>query len=311
MFLDIYNKIKEFDTIIIHRHSRPDGDALGSQLGLKMAILATFPKKSVKVVGDTLERYNWLGNMDDVDDSEYSDALVIVVDSGAEKLISDERYKMGKFLIKIDHHIPQGEYGDIAYVDTTSESCASVIASLIRETPLVMTKDAASLLFSGLVTDSGRFRYSQTSPKTFDIASYLLSYEVDTEYIYTHLYTEKLSTIKLRAHLTTKFKVTKYGVAYLINKWSDVVKYNVGLFDISRGMVNIMAGIEGISVWANFTENENGEVYCEFRSSGKNVNTVATLFGGGGHLQASGCTLSDISQVKNVIKELNKLAKGE
>ena len=159
MFLDIYNKIKEFDTIIIHRHSRPDGDALGSQLGLKMAILATFPNKCVKVVGDMIERYNWFGNMDEVDDSLYDNALVIVVDSGAEKLISDDRYNMGKFLIKIDHHIPQGEYGDLAYVDTSSESCAGIIARLVKETDLVMNKEAASLLFSGIVTDSGRFRY--------------------------------------------------------------------------------------------------------------------------------------------------------
>lgn len=63
-------------------------------------------------------------------------------------------------------------------------------------------------------------------------------------------------------------------------------------------MVNIMAGIEGIDVWANFTETQNGEVYCELRSNGLNINAVATLFGGGGHLQASGCTLSSLKEVK-------------
>ena len=128
MFLEIYNKIKEYDAIIIHRHNRPDGDALGSQIGLKNAILATFPTKCVKVVGDMIERYSWMGEMDNVDDELYENALVIVCDSGSEKLISDERYKNGKFLIKIDHHIPQGEYGDLAYVDTTRESCAGIIA---------------------------------------------------------------------------------------------------------------------------------------------------------------------------------------
>ena len=81
MFNEIYNKIKEFDTIIIHRHTRPDGDALGSQLGLKEAILATFPNKCVKVVGDMIERYSWFGKMDEL----YKDALVIVCDRGAEK----------------------------------------------------------------------------------------------------------------------------------------------------------------------------------------------------------------------------------
>lgn len=311
MFLDIYNKINEFDTIIIHRHSKPDGDALGSQLGLKNAILATFPNKCVKVVGDSVDRYNWFGIMDEVEDELYNNALVIVCDCGSEKLINDDRYNKGKYLIKIDHHLPQGEYGDLQYVDTSSESCARIIAELIRETPLVMNKEAAQHLFAGMVTDSGRFRYSQTSFKTFEIASYLMKYNIDTEYVYNKIYTEKLYNIKLRAKLVSKFKVTNFGVAYLVNTYEDVKKYGLPVFDISRGMVNIMSGIEGINIWANFTETETGEVYCELRSSGLNINQVATKFGGGGHLQASGCTLSDKSMIKNVIKELNKVAKGE
>ena len=311
MFYKIYNKIKEYDTIIIHRHCRPDGDALGSQIGLKEAILATFPTKCVKVVGDMIERYSWLGKMDEIEDELYNNALVIVCDCGAEKLISDERYNKGKYLIKIDHHIPQGEYGDLAYVDTSRESCAGVIAQFVKETEMVMSKDAAFALFSGIVTDSGRFRYSQTNSKTFEIASYLMEYDIDTETIYNKIYIEKLANIKLRAKLILKFKTTNDGVAYLINTKEDVARYGLPIFDISRGMVNIMSGIEGINVWSNFTETETGEVYCEFRSNGANVNKVATMFGGGGHLQASGCTLSNKKEIKYVIRELNKVAKGE
>lgn len=309
MFLEIYNKIKEYDTIIIHRHTRPDGDALGSQLGLKFAILATFPNKCVKVVGDMIERYSWLGKMDEIEDDLYKDALVIVCDSGAEKLISDERYKTGKYLIKIDHHIPQGEYGDLAYVDTSRESCAGVIAEMILNTPLELSKEAATYLYTGIITDSGRFRYSQTNEKTFEVASKLIEQNIDTEYIYSNLYVEKLENVKLRAKLISKFKVTENGLAYLINTQSDVKKYGLPIFDISRGMVSIMSGIEGINVWANFTEDVSGEVYAEFRSSGANVNKIATMFGGGGHLQASGCTLSNIKEIKKVLKELDNLAK--
>ena len=311
MFSKIYNKIKEYDTIIIHRHFRPDGDALGSQIGLKEAILATFPNKCVKVVGDMIERYSWIGIMDEIEDDLYNNALVIVCDCGAEKLISDERYNKGKFLIKIDHHIPQGEYGDLVYVDTSRESCAGVIAEFIKETDMVMNKEAAQALFSGIVTDSGRFRYSQTNSKTFQIASYLMEYDIDTEAIYNKIYVEKLANIKLRAKLVLKFKTTNEGVAYLVNTKEDVARYGLPIFDISRGMVNIMSGIEGINVWSNFTEAETGEVYCEFRSNGVNINKVATMFGGGGHLQASGCTLSNKKQIKYVIRELNKAAKGE
>lgn len=311
MYNTIYQEIKNNNTIIIHRHTKPDGDALGSQMGLKEAILETFKEKRVFVVGDPSERYNWMGNMDEINDDIYNDALVIVVDCGTDKLISDERYKLGKKIIKIDHHIPQGEYGDIVHVDTSFESCAGIIADFIINTDMKLNKEASSLLFTGIVTDSGRFRYSSTTPKTYSIVSELMEYDIDTEYIYNKLYTEKLATIKLRAYLTTKFKITEYGVAYLVNTKEEVESYNTTVFDISRGMVNIMAGIEEVKIWVNFTENTDGKVFVEIRSSGLNINQVATMFGGGGHLQASGCTIESLDIVNDVITELNKIAKGE
>ena len=311
MYQTIFQEIKNYDTIIIHRHSRPDGDALGSQLGLKEAILATFPSKSVFVVGDASERYSWMGFMDEITDNIYTDSLVIVVDCGAEKLISDERFKLASKLIKIDHHIPQGEYGDIMHVDTSFESCAGIIADMIFSTDLVMSDKAANSLFTGIVTDSGRFRYGSTTPKTFIIASKLMEYNIDTDYIYNKIYTEKLATVKLKAYLTTKFQISEYGVAYLINTKEEIKEYNVGIFDISRGMVNIMGGIEEIKIWSNFSEDVNGDIYVELRSSGLNINQVATKYGGGGHLQASGCTLKDFETVYKLIEDLNKVAKGE
>lgn len=311
MYNTIYKEIEKYNTIIIHRHYRPDGDALGSQMGLKEAVLSTFPTKSVFVVGDESERFNWMGKLDIINDDIYNGALVIVVDCGAEKLISDERYKLADKIIKIDHHIPQGEYGDIMHVDTSFESCAGIIADMIINTPLVLNDKSANSLFTGIVTDSGRFRYSSTSSKTFSIVSKLLEYKIDTDYIYNKIYTEKLSNVKLRAYLTTKFEITEYGVAYLINTKEDIEKYNIGIFDISRGMVNIMSGIEEVKIWSNFSEDISGDIYVELRSSGLNVNQVATKFGGGGHLQASGCTLKDKNDIKAVIEELNKVAKGE
>lgn len=309
MYQEIYDKIKKADTIIIHRHSRPDGDALGSQLGLKEAIKSTFPEKSVFVVGDETERLKWMGKMDDIQDDIYNDALVIVVDSGAEKLICDDRYKKGKYLIKIDHHIPQGDYGDLMLVDTSFESCAGIIADFVINTALQLNDRAASLLFTGIVTDSGRFRYSSTTSRTFQIVSKLYEYNINTEYIYNKIYTEKLENVKLRAELVSKFQITEYGVAYLVNTKEDIEKYNIGIFDISRGMVNIMSGIEEVKIWVNFSEDTNNDIYVEIRSSGLNVNQVATKFGGGGHLQASGCTIKDKSQIWDIINELNNVVK--
>ena len=309
MFREIYNKIKKYNKIIIHRHTKPDGDALGSQIGLKNSIISTFPDKDVKIVGDINEKLIWMGQMDEVSDSEYKDALCIIVDSGSEHLISDTRYKLADFVIKIDHHIPQGEYGDLAYVDTSSESCASIITELIKTTPLKMNSLAANALFTGIVTDSGRFRYSQTSSRTFMLTSYLLEYDVDMNNIYNRIYVDKLENVKLRAKMVDKFIVTENGLAYLINTNKEIKEYNVSINDISRGMVSVMGGIEEISVWANFSEDDNGDIYCELRSNGKDVNKIACKYGGGGHLQASGCSVKSFDVVKQIINDLDLLAK--
>lgn len=311
MFLEVYNKIKEFDTIIIHRHKKPDGDAIGSQLGLKRTILATFPNKRVLAVGLGSESLSFVGSMDEVSDADYQEALVIVLDSGAEMLIDDERYKMGKLLIKIDHHIPQGEYGDISLVDNSYESCAGIIGDLIRNTPLVLTKDAASAIFLGMVTDSGRFRFSSTTSRTFDIASYLMSTGIDIDDIYNKLYIDSLANVRLRAEMTLKFTVLPTKVAYLMNTYEDVKRLGVSTYQISRGMIGVMSGIENINIWATFTENENGEVYVELRSNKANINQVAVKYGGGGHLQASGATVKSLDIVPDIIKDLERIASGE
>lgn len=311
MINKLVEKIKEFETIIIHRHERPDGDALGSQIGLKELIKENYPKKKVYIVGDDLGRYSFMGKMDEVEDDMYQSAMCIVCDTGAERLISDDRYKKAKYLVKIDHHIPQGEYGNIQIVDTSYESCCGVLADIAFKLGLKINKACATALYTGIVTDSGRFRYSQTTPRTFEIAARLIGYGIDTESIYSKIYVDKLANVKLKAKMIDKFVVLDSGVAYLINTKEEIKEYNVPIFDISRGMVGIMSGIEEISVWANFSEDVNGDIYCEFRSSGKNVNKVAVKYGGGGHLQASGATVKSFEQVKQIIKDLEKIARDE
>lgn len=307
MFNEIYNKIKEFDTIIIHRHTNPDGDALGSQIGLKEAILATFPNKVVKITGDISNRYAFMGKMDDVEDELYNEALVFVLDCGATHLINDARYNKGKYLIKIDHHIPVENYGDINYVDTSRESCAGVVADFVKKTGMSLTKEGAEALYTGMTTDSGRFRYSSTTSATFESASFLMTFNPDINKIYLNLYTEDLNVILLKAKLTCKIKLTEKNVAYMIHSKEDVKEYGLDTFSISRGMVNLMAGIKGVDVWVNFTEDVDGKILVEYRSNGINVNQVAVKYGGGGHLQASGCSLESSEYIYNVLEDLNKI----
>lgn len=307
MYRKIIQKIKENDTIIIHRHMRPDGDAIGSQLGLKEAILATFPKKKVYAVGDDLGRFSFMGKMDLVKDNEYKNALVFVLDSAERKLISDERYKDGKYIIKIDHHLFREQYGDLSIIDSDEISCASLIAQIIFKTGMKLTCKGAEALYTGLITDSGRFRFGGVNSDTFNIASKLCRYNFNINNIYNNLYQEDIEVVRLRANLTLKFKLTKNNVAYLMNTKEDIKEYNTSVFNISRGMVGVMGGIKGIDVWANFTEDEDGSVICEIRSNKLNINPIAVKYGGGGHKLASGTTVKNFEEAKNLLEELDKL----
>ena len=307
MYKQFLKKIKEYGTIIIHRHGRPDGDALGSQIGLKEAILATYPYKKVYAVGDINSKLTFIGDVDTIEDSVYNNALVIVLDSSDTNMINDERYKLGRFIIKVDHHISNCNYGDLNIVDTSEISCASLLAKIIFSNNMKLTSHGARALFTGIVTDSGRFRYSGVSSDTFAIVSKLLKYDFDFNEIYNNLYIEDLEIVKLRAEMVSKFKISEKGVAYLFNTQEDIKKYNTDIFTISRGMVNVMAGIRGIDIWANFTEEENKKVIVELRSSKYNVNQIAVKYGGGGHKFASGATVEGAHVIENIIKDLENI----
>ncbi len=307
MYKQVLNKIKEYGTIIIHRHGRPDGDAMGSQIGLKESLLATFPYKKVYAVGDVNERFAFLGDMDEIDDEEYKNALVIVLDCSDASMINDERYTLGRYIIKIDHHIAKGNFGHLNIVETSEVSCASLVAKIIFDSNLKLTDNGAKALFTGIVTDSGRFRYDNVSSETFLIASKLMKYNFDINSIYNKLYIEDLKIVKLRAFLTSKFMLTTKNVAYLINTQKDIEEYDVDVFTISRGMVNIMAGIKGIDIWVNFTEDINNKIIVEIRSSKYNVNPIATKYGGGGHKLASGATVDNMDVAYQLLEDLNKL----
>lgn len=307
MYKAFLNKIKEYGTIIIHRHGRPDGDALGSQIGLKEAILATFPYKKVYAVGDVNEKIKFIGDVDIVSDDVYPNALVIVLDCSDTTMINDDRYRLGRYIIKVDHHISNCNYGHMNIVETSEVSCASLLAKIIFSCNMKLTSFGARALFTGIVTDSGRFRYNTVTSETFLIASKLLKYNFDFNEIYTKLYTDDLELVKLRAQMILSFKMTKKNVAYLINDKEAIKKYNTDIFTISRGMVNVMSGINGIDIWANFTEEESGKVICEFRSTKYNVNKVAVKYGGGGHKFASGATINGLMLVDNVLSDLEDL----
>ena len=308
MYKDVINLIERYNRIIIHRHSKPDGDALGSQIGLKEIICDNYPQKKVYIVGDTTSRYDFMGEMDNIPDSFYSDALAIVCDSSEQFLVNDERYKNAAAIIKIDHHLYREKFGDVEIVDDSYESCCGLIANIAYENNLKVNKKAATALYIGMVTDSGRFRFDSTTSRTFNLAAKLLESQIDLLDIYNKLYNDDLDAVLLRAKFTLKMQFTPNKVAYIVTTKEELKEINADIFTISRSMVNTMAGIKGIDIWANFTQDPNSDqFFVEIRSNKYNINQIAVKYGGGGHVKASGATVSSFDEVKQLLNDLDKM----
>ena len=311
MFEPILELIRQYDRIIIHRHNRPDGDAMGSQLGLKHIILENFPGKQVYVVGDESKRFSFMEDsvMDQIPDEAYRGALAIILDTSAKALISDDRYALAEKTARIDHHIFCETIADVEITDTSFESCCGMIAQFAVESGLKLNQTASASLYTGMVTDSGRFRYDATTSRTFSLASKLMEQPIDTTALYGNLYADDFEKVKLRAAFVLKIRFTEHNVAYIYTDLEEAKALNVETFTISREMVNTMANIRGVDIWVNFTETESG-VLCEIRSSKHNINPIAVKYGGGGHAKASGATVADRETAMAMLADLDAMTGG-
>ena len=312
MFEQVLECIKKYDTIIIHRHKNPDGDALGSQIGLKHILRDSFPEKRVLVVGDMTARYSFMEDsiMDTVEDSEYDGALAIILDTSAKALICDDRYTLADKTVRIDHHIFCETIAEVEVTDTSYESCCGLVTAFAVECGLTVSPLAAKSLYTGMITDSGRFRYDSTSANTFRMASFLMERNFSTADIYRNLYADDFSFIRLRAQFVLRIQFTEQKVAYIYTTLDEAKSYGADSFTLSRGMVNVMSEIRGVDIWVNFTETEDG-VLCEIRSSKHNINVIAKKYGGGGHEKASGATLHSREEAMLLLEDLNKIAEGK
>ncbi len=305
----ILNKIKAYSTIIIHGHKRPDGDCYGAQFGLKDIIKTSFPEKNVFVVGERSAFVDFVGQMDTITDDIYQGALSIVVDTAVKDRISDQRYVLGKEIIKIDHHIPVDDYGDLRWVDTEFPSCAQMIAYFYHtfKKELKLTQQGAIALYTGILTDTGRFRYRGVSNMTHQLAGMLLEHGVDVEEIDQALSTETLEMIRLKGYVYSNFQVAD-GFIYL-KITQDIIKTYQVTDEQAASMVSLIAGIEGYPVWALFIEYPN-EIRIRLRSNGPTIDQLANRYNGGGHAKASGARLDSWDQLPEFVKDTEELVRA-
>jgi bifunctional oligoribonuclease and PAP phosphatase NrnA len=306
----IIEMIKQYDTIIIHRHVRPDPDAYGSQGGLAEILKASFPNKTIYTVGQEERSLQYLRRLDVISDDTYKGALVIVTDTANQERVCDQRYRSGDKLIKIDHHPNEDPYGDIVWVDTTSSSTSEMIYELYlfgKEKGLKMSDQAARLLYAGIVGDTGRFLYPSTNDRTFQYAGELIKYDFSRTEVYDGMYELPMNVVKLNGYVLQNFEMNENGVASMILPKELLAQYEVRAADASL-LVSALGSVEGIKAWAFFIE-ESDQIRVRLRSKGPVINGIAKKYKGGGHPLAAGASIYSWDEVPNVMNDIEEVCK--
>lgn len=310
----IYQKIKEYDRIMLFRHVRNDGDCVGATKGLKRILQLTWPEKEIYLIdADTAKYLEFMGPEDEpVDDVLYADALGIVIDTASEARISNKKYTLCKELIKIDHHIPLESFGDLMWVEEERSSACEMIVDFYNtfRDDLKIDSEAATYLYTGMVTDSGRFKYDGVSGDTLRNAAILLDVGVDTQTLFARLYLEAYEYLKFKAQIYERMQITENGVAYIYIDRSMQEEFGLSLEQASA-CVGTLDSIRGCISWMVFIEtgDENGSIRVRLRSRFVHINSVAEKYHGGGHACASGATVYSKEEVQALLADADAVVK--
>ena len=312
MFLEIYKLIEKYDRIVIARHVGVDPDAMGSSCALKNSILLTFPNKHVVLAGTGTNRFSYFGKLDRTEEV-LDKTLLIVTDTPDIKRI-DGVDDLSKFsdVIKIDHHpfIDKFSENSLEYIDITASSASQIILELINGTDLLMDEEIAKQIFWGIVSDTNRFMFNNSTPKTFALVGELIKkYNLDITKLYESLYARPLEEVRLEGHIATNMQLTENGVAYMKITNDILEKYNVDAA-APGNMIGNFNYINGINVWLFITEDvKNNNYRVSIRSRGPIINKVAEKYNGGGHNYASGAKITDIMDADKLVADLDDLCK--
>ena len=306
----ILDKIKAYDRIILFRHKRPDGDAVGATKGLQEILRITYPEKEIYLINhDYSDFVSFLGKEDEEQpDDFYRNALGIVIDTATTDRISNPKFALCREIARIDHHIDKHPYGEPAWVEEERSSACEMIAAFYAafRDELKINKVAATYLYAGMVTDSGRFRFRSVTGDTLRLAAMLLDEGVDIDTLYAHLYMKEFHTLKFRAHVYKKLKITESGVAYLHVDRAMQKRFKLTPEQASAS-VGYMESIKDCLIWIVFIDGADKSIRVRLRSRFVTVNALAEKYGGGGHACASGATVRGKKEIRALIRDAENL----
>ena len=309
--------IKSSKNILIISHVNPDGDTLGSMCGLYCAILDNFKKKcdmvAISKIPDVYSYLPYLSevkNVDDLDKSREYD-LVINVDVAALDRACDAKilFEKAKFTVNIDHHKTNNAYGNLNFINPDASSTGEVLFGCFENMNWKVNLDCAICLYTAILTDTGSFRFDNTKPSTFEVASKLVEIGVQPSDIYKKVYESDSKTLVMfQAHCISKAKFLEDDkIAYTLVYKKDMEKFSAG-DDCMEGLTEKLRAIVTTRIAFVAKEMKSGGTKISMRSKFADVAEICSVFGGGGHKFAAGCTIKAPVEdaAKKVLEEIKK-----
>lgn len=318
MTLDnILEEIKKAESIVILAHETPDGDAIASSLAMKLA-LKQLGKNADVIIKEVPKIFDFLPDRNEIKEKseiEHYDLAISLDCSDFKRLVGNEYFEKAKKTIVIDHHGSNTMYGDFNFVNPVSPACCQILVGMLQYFNINIDKDLGICLLTGIITDTGGFKYSGVTAETFEFTAELLEKGVNVSSIYKRvLDTRTKANFELMKRVTDRMEFLEDGkvaFTYITNKDLEEVEAKIGDHE---GLVEIGRDVEGVevSIFIREKENEENAYKVSMRSNDYvNVSDVCLMFSGGGHEKAAGALVhGDVEQVKQkIIKELKKVLK--
>jgi len=306
IYKKIWEEIKKADNILLIAHVNPDGDALGSELSLYPLLKKMGKKVTVFNVSKPLPEYlNFLPNFEKVTNKLPKKVdLTISFDCGSfDRLGLEEK---PSFLINIDHHISNTNYGDINLIEPKHASSSQVVYDILKANGVEIPLDTAVCIYTALVTDTGSFQYESVNDKVFECAADLVRCGVKPDYISKMLFQrDRLSRLRLLAKAYDTIEMCCEGRVAFVEVTKEMMEITGAIKDDTDTIVNSVRAIAPVEVACMLREEDEG-IKISLRSKNyADVSKVAQKYGGGGHIRAAGATLKeefDFEKVKNMLK---------
>ena len=297
--------LKAAKKLVIVSHVSPDGDTLGSSLALMHALCMLGKEVIMNVDDDISTVYSFLPGIAEYrrfapDESVDADILVIVDASSADRAGNALEVVKSPAVLNIDHHKTNTQFADYLYLDSDAAATAEIIYSLLLEMGIKLTRDIATCIYEGIYTDTGSFKYSNTTSNTLKTAADLLKYGVNPSLISDNMELKSRSQVEMLRKVLETLTFLKDGKIAYIEIPLELYDHNVE----TDTFISYPRYVEGVEIALLFKQVEENLTRVSFRSKEIDVAKIALSFGGGGHKKAAGCSIyAPLKEAEKVILE--------